>query len=190
MPDISGITGNLIRINTYNLATRFANPLGSQDIFMFQIVKISSAGTLLLSGVQRNFYNVLLTGGLIIATDDSGYELIQNLGNIIKSTPLPTTTPTVTPTNTKTPTVTPTNTKTPAVTPTNTPTNTKTPTPSVTNTRTPNVTPTNTKTPTPTVTPTKTGPVTPTPTKTATPTATQTGTPAVTPTNTPTPSRP
>ena len=182
MPDISGITGNLIRINTYNLGSRFANPLGSQDVFMFQIVKISSAGTLLLSGVQRNFYNVLLTGGLIIATDDSGYELIQNLGNIIKSTPLPTTTPTNTPTPTKTP----------AVTPTNTPTNTKTPTPSVTNTKTPNVTPTNTKTPTPTVTPTKTGPVTPTPTKTATPTATQTGTPAVTPTRTvtPTPSRP
>ena len=173
MSSISGITGNLIQINTYNLAVRAAYLIGAQDVFMYAILKVVYAGSRLLDNVPRDFYTLSLSNGTTLITDSVGYELIVGLGNIIKSTPLPTTTPTNTPTNSSTPQVTPTNTVTPTRTPPVTPTNTKTPTPTPTPTRTPPVSPTRTPTVTPTNTPTKTSPVTPTttPTPTDTPSA-------------------
>ena len=166
MSSISGITGNLIQINTYNLAVRAAYLIGAQDVFMYAILKVVYAGSRLLDTVPRDFYTLSLSNGTTLITDSVGYELIVGLGNIIKSTPLPTTTPTNTPTNSSTPQVTPTNTVTPTRTPPVTPTNTKTPTPTPTPTRTPPVSPTRTPTVTPTNTPTKTSPVTPTTTPT------------------------
>lgn len=169
MSSISGITGNLIQINTYNLAVRAAYLIGAQDVFMYAILKVVYTGSRLLDNVPRDFYTLSLSNGTTLITDSVGYELIVGLGNIIKSTPLPTTTPTNTPTNSSTPQVTPSNTVTPTKTPTNTPTNT----PTRTQTGTPPVSPTRTPTVTPTNTPTKTSPVTPTttPTPTDTPSA-------------------
>jgi hypothetical protein len=181
MSSISGITGNLIQINTYNLAVRAAYLIGAQDVFMYAILKVVYAGSRLLDNVPRDFYTLSLSNGTTLITDSVGYELIVGLGHIIKSPPLPTTTPTNTPTNSSTPQVTPTNTVTPTKTPPVTPTNTKTPTPTPTNTRT--STPTNT----PTRTQTGTPPVSPTRTPTVTPTNTPTKTSPVTPTTTPTP---
>ena len=163
MSSISGITGNLIQINSYNLAVRAAYLIGSQDVFMYAILKVVYTGSRLLENVPRDFYTLSLSNGTTVVTDSVGYELIVSLGSIIYASPLPTTTPTNTPTPTKTPPVTPTNTptKTNTPTPTNTPTKTNTPTP--TQSATPPVTPTNT--PTRTVTPTHT------PTPTVTPSA-------------------
>ena len=149
MSSISGITGNLIQINSYNLAVRAAYLIGSQDVFMYAILKVVYTGSRLLENVPRDFYTLSLSNGTTVVTDSVGYELIVSLGSIIYASPLPTTTPTNTPTPTKTPPVTPTNTPTK----TNTPTPTQSATPPVTPTNTPTRTVTPTHTPTPTVTP-------------------------------------